>query len=93
MGECYCRDVMRLGPEGSSGGYKVNREGTWADSDLEKALRSLLSFAKSYKSKFFPIFTICTVHLCIHSQPLLYFKFRFVILFFKLGESLVSINH
>ncbi|KAH3735745.1 E3 ubiquitin-protein ligase SHPRH-like [Dreissena polymorpha] len=41
------KEVIRLGPE--VGGYKASREGTWADSDLEKALKSLLGFAKTYK--------------------------------------------
>ncbi|XP_052811504.1 E3 ubiquitin-protein ligase SHPRH-like isoform X2 [Mya arenaria] len=40
------KDTVRLGPD--VGGFKANREGTWADSDAEKALKSILSFAKSY---------------------------------------------
>ncbi|WAR07633.1 SHPRH-like protein, partial [Mya arenaria] len=46
IAEVLNKDTVRLGPD--VGGFKANREGTWADSDAEKALKSILSFAKSY---------------------------------------------
>ena len=46
--------VVNEGP-GTSSQPQVNikRQGTWADSEVEKALKSILAFAKNYRGKYF----------------------------------------
>jgi len=41
-----CREEVRVGVD--VGGYKAVREGTWADSDTERALKSILAFTKAH---------------------------------------------
>ena len=40
---------------GTSNQVNTKRQGTWADSEVEKALKSILSFAKTYRGKIIKI--------------------------------------